>query len=462
MEQVRIYGEGVPPRPPLLQAPSISELAERYRGREIVIVGNGPTGRRNYSSLGLPLWVVNGGWRAHSGADLCWMMDDLEGPAWDLVGTPAQPREVWEPITQACPVPIVTSVAYREKFPQSVEFPLAAALARFPKGAEGEPRVYFAESICYAVAWAILIEVKTINLGGCDYGTIRPAERAGLEYWIGRAEEAGIPVKVFPGSQLLQTGRLDGKNRHIPGLYGFDDWPAALDGARGYDLGDFPAGTGMDDTDARLGHEALDALLREPGIESVLDVGCGAGDHAREMATAGKRVVAIDLLPREGFNNQHNGGSVFFLEADYMKPEGAFANTTFAERFDAVWSCHVLEHVDNPQAMLRRMFNDLKDGGLLALTVPPAQHAAVGGHFTLWNAGLLLYHLVRASFDCREARVKQYGYNLSVLLRKRPHGEAITAEANYPMSRLKHLLPESLPWDAAGAFNGDIRELNWT
>lgn len=446
-------------RPPLLSAPSIEELAARFRGADVLLIGNGPTGKRDYSSLGQPLWVVNGGWRMHQGADLCWMMDDLEGPAWDMVGTPASPREVWEPITQSCPVPIITSVAYPEKFPQTVAYPLKEVLERFPKGLPDEgARMYFAETVCFAVAWAIYIGVKSISFGGCDYGTIRPAERAGLEYWIGRAEEAGIPCRVFPGSQLLHTGRVDGKHRHIPGIYGYNDWPADLDGAGGYELGDFPRGTGLaDDEDGRAAHLALEALLVEPGIASVLDVGYGTGDHARVMSESGKRVIGVDPGGREGYNDQRNGGSVFFLCQDYLDPEMALS-----ERFDAIWCSHMLEHVPDPQAVLRKMFSDLEPGGLLALTVPPAQHAIVGGHFTLWNAGLLLYHLVLAGFDCRDARVKQYGYNISILLRKVPADIPPDLPANYPVERLRQWLPAGLAWDDAGSFNGEIMELNWS
>ena len=454
--QTPIFGEGVPNRPPLAAPPSIEELAERYRGKDILIVGNGPTGYRDYSSLGLPLWTINGGWRGHSGADLCWMMDDLEGPAWDLTGVPAQPRSVWEPITQACPVPIITSVAYPEKFPQTVAYPLAEILARFPRGIpEKGSRVYFAETICFATAWAIHIGVKSIGFGGCDYGTIRPAERAGLEYWIGRAEEAGISVHVFPGSQLMNTGQLDGKHRHVPGLYGYNDWP--LDDRAGYELGGVMEGCDLkDDPGAGLGTEALVALLQEPGISSVLDVGYGTGDHAREMAAAGKRVIGIDPNGREGFNTQHNGGSVFFLQQDYMDPE-----LPMSEQFDCVWSCHVLEHVDDPHALLSKMHGDLKDGGLLIVTVPPVQHAIVGGHFSLWNAGQVLYHLVRAGFDCRHASVKQYGYNITVMVRKSPvPGRAVPVEPNYPIARLKDYLPEGIVWKG-DCFNGDIQELNW-
>ena len=468
-----------PVRPPLAAAPSVEELAARFRGKDIVIVGNGPTGRRLYSELGLPLWVVNGGWQWHPAAELCWMMDDLEGPAWDNVvaksadpepvrylnldhlqtsvqtgGTTVveKPRAHWEEITKRCPVPILTAKAYPDKFPQTVTYPLKDVLV-----GNGGRRHYIAETVCFAAAWALHIGVKSISFGGCDYGGIRPAERACLEYWIGRLEEAGIPCKVFPGSQLLNAGPLNARNRHVPGIYGIREWE--LDIPNQYELCDFPNGTGLsDDSDERLGYEALDALMAEPDIKSVLDVGCGNGATARFLSAAGRRVVGVDpSLPGDSFNDQSNGGQAWLLKQDYLDPE-----LPQSETFDAIWCCHVLEHVDDPQRLLRKCFDDLRDGGLLAITVPPAQHAIVGGHFSFWNAGQLLYHLVRAGFDCRNARIKQYGYNISILARKSavPAGVIPTA-ANYKVEALRDYLPEALEWEY-GTFNGDIHELNWS
>lgn len=443
-------------RPPLAVAPTLTELAARYRGQHVAIVGSGPSARRDLADLGMPIWAVGTAWIQHRTADLCFMMDDLEGPAWDLVPSLGQhferkdtTRAEWEPVLQSCPVPVITAQAYPEKFPQTVTYPLAEVLARFDM--MGAP--YFAESVCYAIAWATLIGVRGISFIGCDYNGLRPAERAGCEYWIGRAREAGLEIDVANGSSLLQTGPLDHLNRHIPGLYGytglweFEDLP-------GSKLADLPAIAGHDDGGGALGTLAMEALLAETGIKTVLDVGCGAGEHARHMADAGKHVTGVDPAAKDEWYEPFNHGRALITARDYRE-------TDFHEAFDAVWSCHVLEHVDDPQAMLRKMFSDLRPGGLLAITVPPAQHAVAGGHFTLWNAGLLLYHLVRAGFDCRHARVKQYGYNLSVLVRKvSVPADAIPTDANYPIETLKDYLPEGLAWEA-GTFNGDIRNLNW-
>ena len=60
---------------------------------------------------------------------------------------------------------------------------------------------------------------------------------------------------------------------------------------------------------------------------------------------------------------------------------------------------HVLEHQFDPQRFLRKIYECLNPDGVLALTVPPRKDEIVGGHVSLWNGGLLLYHLVLAHLD---------------------------------------------------------------
>ena len=157
------------------------------------------------------------------------------------------------------------------------------------------------------------------------------------------------------------------------------------------------------------GSQALDRLLAYDDVHTVLDVGCGSGEHAALMRAAGRMVTTVAYTPPADFVGDYVG------------------NTVIPPGFDAIWASHVLEHQPNVGAFLRQCFRDLRDDGVLAVTVPPAKDAIVGGHLTIWNAGLLLYNLVVAGFDCRQARVSpNYAsgpgfppYNISVLVRKR-------------------------------------------
>lgn len=187
------------------------------------------------------------------------------------------------------------------------------------------------------------------------------------------------------------------------------------------------------------GEEALARMLSYPDIVTVLDVGSGDGHHAAVLRASEKQVTTISLeAPAD-------------VIADYL-------TYTPKAQFDAIWACHVLEHQLNVNAFLKKCFSDLKDNGILAITVPPAKMEIVGGHVTLWNAGLLLYNLILAGFDCSRARVSSdYGYNISVIVRKKL--------AKLPVLRGDYgdieLLAKFFPFKAEHGFNGRLSPINW-
>jgi len=104
------------------------------------------------------------------------------------------------------------NAAYAAKFgiPTTI-FPLHEIVAKFKT-------TYFANTICYMVAYAMHQNVDNIAVYGADHLTNQTyiLERPGLEYWLGRAEQAGIGVEIAEGSALLKT--MNGK------MYGYDDF----------------------------------------------------------------------------------------------------------------------------------------------------------------------------------------------------------------------------------------------
>lgn len=191
---------------------------------------------------------------------------------------------------------------------------------------------------------------------------------------------------------------------------------------------------------------ALEKLLAVYDFHTVLDVGCGPGRHWPFFREAGKEVTGIDI-------GRMAGGVIV---ADYLHHE-------FDRQFDCLWLSHVLEHQLNVNLFLKKVFCDLKPGGILAVTVPPLKHNIVGGHVTLWNAGLLLYNLILAGFDCSQARVKHYGYNISVLVPKVP--AAVPFERLYcdrgDIELISRFFPQHPQMKWEHSFRGDIAQLNW-
>jgi len=200
---------------------------------------------------------------------------------------------------------------------------------------------------------------------------------------------------------------------------------------------------------------ALWRVLADYDFDTVLDVGGGAGEHADVFAAFGKHVTSVDY-----------GKSVYFERRDPRREVivGDFNTLQLPTRYDLVWCSHVLEHQLDAHRFLGRLHAATAEGGVLAVTVPPAKSEIVGGHVSLWNAGLLLYRLVLAGFDCRQARVRSHGYNISVLLEKR---SIVLPELAYDcgdLRRLRAFLPPQLPFQPNALddpFDGEIDRLNW-
>lgn len=170
----------------------------------------------------------------------------------------------------------------------------------------------------------------------------------------------------------------------------------------------------------------------------ILEIGGGAGQAAEYMRTNGLAVDEIDFAT--------NG---LTYEQTPVRPQ----------KYDGIYLSHVLEHVRNVGAVLDRIAVELKAGGILAVLVPPAKHNIVGGHLTLWNCGLLLYNLVVAGFDCRDAAVATVGYNCVVITRhyrcKPP------APLKHDIGDIETLAP-FFPMPVEQGFDGQIRLLNWS
>ena len=103
---------------------------------------------------------------------------------------------------------------------------------------------------------------------------------------------------------------------------------------------------------------------------------------------------------------------------------------------------------------------------VLAITVPPGDSLVIGGHLTNWNAGILLYNLVLAGFDCSNASILQYGYNISVIVKKRSDIPVDLSNLSYDRGDLRKIskyLPnvEYRSNDLDDPFKGDIYSLNW-
>lgn len=99
--------------------------------------------------------------------------------------------------------------------------------------------------------------------------------------------------------------------------------------------------------------------------ERVLDVGCGEGRFAGELARAGARVVGIDIA-EEALRRARRVEP----ELDLRLIEGAAPWPVEDASCDVVWAGEVLEHVADTAAWLSEVRRVLPSGGRLLLSTP--------------------------------------------------------------------------------------------
>ncbi|MCO5733859.1 methyltransferase domain-containing protein [Rhizobium sp. SSA_523] len=197
---------------------------------------------------------------------------------------------------------------------------------------------------------------------------------------------------------------------------------------------------------------ALAKLFDRFEFETVLDLGPGWQERAAAMLAAGRAVTTV--LPEEA-------------EADGAPQalsirRGTIHSALLPVSFDCIIAAHVLHRERDPQRFLRRLHDLLPERSILAITVPALRYPMLHGELSIWSAGLLLYHLILAGFNCGEAKVLTQGEEISVILEK----ETIEAWGNGdplpPLASLRRYLPSRVDFVLDPAcFNGDIVNLDW-
>ena len=115
-------------------------------------------------------------------------------------------------------------------------------------------------------------------------------------------------------------------------------------------------------------------LKREHGL-SLLDVGCGYGAFLAKMRNLGWEVEGVEPGPEAARIAREQHGlkvRVGTLEQSNLAPES----------YDAITMSHVIEHLHDPVATLKRCHEALKPGGSLIVVTP---NVASLGHRYFWR-----------------------------------------------------------------------------
>ena len=187
-------------------------------------------------------------------------------------------------------------------------------------------------------------------------------------------------------------------------------------------------------------------LLSNYKFTSILDIGSGEGEHKRFFQFFGKDVFSVDLSKN----------------ADYI---GDFMDVEFDQKFDVVWCSHVLEHQRNIGLFLDKIYDVIKECGILAITAPiHPRERLISGHLSSWSIPLLCYNLIMAGFNCNKANILST-YELSLVVQKElaSHNElrkssAQGADAGVEFSDIAKYFP--FPAQQGVELNGP-GQINW-
>lgn len=121
-----------------------------------------------------------------------------------------------------------------------------------------------------------------------------------------------------------------------------------------------------------------------PTKQRVLDIGCGRGELGHALIQRGHQVVGLDQHPPE-----------MKLDAFYETNlfEG-LPEEVVGERFDTILLADVLEHLPDPERLLRQATSLLSDNGKILVSLPNAVHWSMraqvaAGRFDYANKGIL-------------------------------------------------------------------------
>ncbi|KYF77218.1 hypothetical protein BE11_18040 [Sorangium cellulosum] len=168
----------------------------------------------------------------------------------------------------------------------------------------------------------------------------------------------------------------------------------------------------LDKIDAKVVRREVDFIEERLGVEKgavILDLACGAGSHAIEIASRGYSVVGYDLslamLARAADDAQDRGQKLNFLQGDMRE-------MTFEETFDGVycWSTSFGYFDDEKNAdVLARIRRALRAGGMLLLDIVNRDYVASRQPSLVWfeGDGCVCMDEMQVDFFTSRLRVKR-------------------------------------------------------
>jgi SAM-dependent methyltransferase len=133
----------------------------------------------------------------------------------------------------------------------------------------------------------------------------------------------------------------------------------------------------------RGNHEVLSLIPQ--AAQRVLDIGCGAGDNAKELKKMGKYVVGLTISHSEAKIVEQICDRIIVGNIEDTR-------TTINEQFDCIIMSHICEHLVSPQNVIDKIIDNLSAKGILIIAVPNMAYyklrmRLLKGNWTLEDSG---------------------------------------------------------------------------
>lgn len=133
-----------------------------------------------------------------------------------------------------------------------------------------------------------------------------------------------------------------------------------------------------------------------------LDIGCGNGEYIATMNSLGWDFIGTDINAATVKNCRDLGLEVYHGELQDI----GFGN----ESFDAVTARHVIEHVRNPDTLVKEVARILKRGGSFLVQTPNTRSLARFFFGTKWFPYEIPRHLVLFNYENLSMLANRYGF----------------------------------------------------
>lgn len=127
-----------------------------------------------------------------------------------------------------------------------------------------------------------------------------------------------------------------------------------------------------------------------PAGSCILEVGCNTGYFGEALIQAGYEVTGVEISESAGLEARKRLPEVFIGGVESFLAAPAFLD----KRYDCITFGDVLEHLQDPAAVLQAMVGRLKPGGIVVVSVPNVTHIAIramlfGGRWIYSDRGIM-------------------------------------------------------------------------